>query len=63
MVGRLIRNIQEHDRLLEGLTSQYETCKIVYPGVTKGRIIPMAKPAASDKTAENTFRIQNCSGK
>lgn len=59
MVGRLIRNIQEHDRIVGGIDpASTERAEALYrPVLTKGRIIPMTATAAEvTKTAENTFR-------
>lgn len=59
MVGRLIRNIQEHDRIVGGIdsASTKRACELYTPVLTKGRIIPMTATAAEvTKTAENTFR-------
>jgi UDP-N-acetyl-D-mannosaminuronic acid dehydrogenase len=59
MVGRLIRNIREHDRIVGGI-DQASTMRAVelYGSVlTTGRIIQMTATAAeTTKTAENTFR-------
>ncbi len=59
MVGRLLRNIQEHDRIVGGIdeTSTRRAVELYRPVLTKGRIIPMSATAAEvTKTAENTFR-------
>ncbi|WP_209673820.1 nucleotide sugar dehydrogenase [Methanolinea mesophila] len=59
MVGRLIRNIQEHDRIVGGIdeTSTTRATELYSPLLTKGKIIPMTATAAEvTKTAENTFR-------
>lgn len=59
MVGRLIRNIQEHDRIVGGIdqASTDRARELYTPVLTKGRIIPMTATAAEvTKTAENTFR-------
>jgi UDP-N-acetyl-D-mannosaminuronic acid dehydrogenase len=59
MVGRLLRNIQEHDRIVGGIdeTSTRRAMELYGPVLTKGRIIPMSATAAEvTKTAENTFR-------
>jgi UDP-N-acetyl-D-mannosaminuronic acid dehydrogenase len=59
MVGRLIKNIQEHDRIVGGIdpASTDRACDLYTPVLTKGRIIPMTATAAEvTKTAENTFR-------
>jgi UDP-N-acetyl-D-mannosaminuronic acid dehydrogenase len=50
MVGRLIRNIREHDRTQRAV-------ELYSPVLTKGKIITMSATAAEvTKTAENTFR-------
>ena len=59
MVGRLIRNIREHDRIVGGIDdeSTRRATELYSPVLTKGRIIPMTATAAEvTKTAENTFR-------
>jgi UDP-N-acetyl-D-mannosaminuronic acid dehydrogenase len=59
MVGRLIRNIQEHDRVVGGIdNASTERAVELYSAVlTKGKVIPMSAMAAEvTKTAENTFR-------
>ncbi len=59
MVGRLLRNIQEHDRIVGGIddASTQRAVELYTPVLTKGRIIPMTATAAEvTKTAENTFR-------
>jgi UDP-N-acetyl-D-mannosaminuronic acid dehydrogenase len=59
MVGRLLRNIQEHDRIVGGIdeTSTRRAMELYGPVLTKGRLIPMSATAAEvTKTAENTFR-------
>jgi UDP-N-acetyl-D-mannosaminuronic acid dehydrogenase len=59
MVGRLLRNIREHDRIVGGIdeASTNRACELYGPVLTKGRIIPMMATAAEvTKTAENTFR-------
>jgi UDP-N-acetyl-D-mannosaminuronic acid dehydrogenase len=59
MVGRLIRNIQEHDRIVGGIDqpSTDRAVELYTPVLTSGRIIPMTATAAEvTKTAENTFR-------
>jgi len=59
MVGRLLKNIQEHDRIVGGID---EVCtkraiELYSPVLTKGKILPMTATAAEvTKTAENTFR-------
>jgi UDP-N-acetyl-D-mannosaminuronic acid dehydrogenase len=59
MVGRLIRNIREHDRIIGGIdsVSTLRAQELYTPVLTTGRIIPMTATAAEvTKTAENTFR-------
>ncbi|PWR73645.1 nucleotide sugar dehydrogenase [Methanospirillum stamsii] len=59
MVGRLIQNIQEHDRVVGGIDeiSTKRAIELYQPILTKGKIIPMSATAAEvTKTAENTFR-------
>lgn len=59
MVGRLIQNIQEHDRIIGGIddVSTRRAMELYAPVLTKGKIIPMTATAAEvTKTAENTFR-------
>ncbi len=59
MVGRLIQNIQEHDRIIGGIdeSSTLRAVELYKPVLTKGRVIPMSATAAEvTKTAENTFR-------
>jgi UDP-N-acetyl-D-mannosaminuronic acid dehydrogenase len=59
MVGRLLRNIREHDRIVGGINhaSTKRACGLYGPVLTKGRLIPMNATAAEvTKTAENTFR-------
>ncbi|OPX72379.1 MAG: UDP-N-acetyl-D-mannosamine dehydrogenase [Methanoregulaceae archaeon PtaB.Bin108] len=59
MVGRLIRNLREHDRIVGGIdnASTQRAIELYSPLLTKGRIIPMTATAAEvEKTAENTFR-------
>lgn len=59
MVGRLIRNIQEHDRIVGGINkeSTQRAVELYTPVLTIGKIIPMDSTAAEvTKTAENTFR-------
>jgi UDP-N-acetyl-D-mannosaminuronic acid dehydrogenase len=59
MVGRLLRNIREHDRIVGGIDeiSTGRAVELYAPILTKGRIIPMTAMAAEvTKTAENTFR-------
>ena len=59
MVGRLIRNIREHDRIVGGIdpVSTARATELYAPVLTLGRVIPMTATAAEvTKTAENTFR-------
>ncbi len=59
MVGRLLKNIQEHDRIVGGIddASTKRAVELYSPVLTKGQIIPMTAAAAEvTKTAENTFR-------
>lgn len=59
MVGRLLQNIQEHDRIVGGVNeiSTARAVELYSPVLTKGKIIPMTATAAEvTKTAENTFR-------
>lgn len=59
MVGRLLRNIQEHDRVVGGIddVSTKRAIELYSPVLTKGKVIPMtARAAEVTKTAENTFR-------
>jgi UDP-N-acetyl-D-mannosaminuronic acid dehydrogenase len=59
MVGRLIRNIQEHDRIIGGIdqASTKRAIELYSPLLTKGGFIPMTATAAEvEKTAENTLR-------
>ncbi|MEM0449081.1 MAG: nucleotide sugar dehydrogenase [Methanomassiliicoccales archaeon] len=59
MVGRLIRNIREHDRIVGGIdeVSTERAAELYAPVLTKGKIIKMTATAAEvTKTAENTFR-------
>jgi len=59
MVGRLLRNIREHDRIVGGIdpVSTKRAMELYSPVLTKGKIIPMtARAAEVTKTAENTFR-------
>jgi UDP-N-acetyl-D-mannosaminuronic acid dehydrogenase len=59
MVGRLLRNIREHDRIVGGIddVSTRRAMELYAPVLTKGTIIPMTAMAAEvTKTAENTFR-------
>ena len=59
MVGRLIRNIREHDRIVGGIdeVSMKRATELYSPVLTIGKVIPMSATAAEvTKTAENTFR-------
>ncbi|MDF1557424.1 MAG: nucleotide sugar dehydrogenase [ANME-2 cluster archaeon] len=59
MVGRLLRNIQEHDRIVGGIdqASTERAVELYAPVMTTGKVIPMTATAAEvTKTAENTFR-------
>jgi UDP-N-acetyl-D-mannosaminuronic acid dehydrogenase len=59
MVGRLLRNIREHDRIVGGIdeTSTRRAIELYSPVLTRGKVIPMTAMAAEvTKTAENTFR-------
>jgi UDP-N-acetyl-D-mannosaminuronic acid dehydrogenase len=59
MVGRLIQNIQEHDRIVGGINKEStdRAVELYRPVLTKGKIIAMDSTAAEvTKTAENTFR-------
>ncbi|VVB88489.1 UDP-N-acetyl-D-mannosamine dehydrogenase [uncultured archaeon] len=59
MVGRLLRNIREHDRIVGGIdkVSTERAIELYSPVLTEGKIIPMTATAAeTTKTAENTFR-------
>ena len=59
MPGRLLRNIQEHDRVLGGIddASTRRAAELYAPVLTMGKVIPMSATAAEvTKTAENTFR-------
>jgi UDP-N-acetyl-D-mannosaminuronic acid dehydrogenase len=59
MVGRLIRNIREHDRIVGGIddVSTKRAVELYSPVLTTGKIIPMTATAAEvTKTAENAFR-------
>jgi UDP-N-acetyl-D-mannosaminuronic acid dehydrogenase len=59
MVGRLLRNIQEHDRIVGGIdeASTKRASELYVTVLTTGKIIPMTATAAEvTKTAENTFR-------
>jgi UDP-N-acetyl-D-mannosaminuronic acid dehydrogenase len=59
MVGRLLRNIREHDRIVGGVdsVSTARAAELYSPVLTFGKVIPMSATAAEvTKTAENTFR-------
>jgi len=59
MVGRLIRNIREHDRIVGGIdaVSTWRAAELYRAVLTTGAVIPMTATAAEvTKTAENTFR-------
>ncbi|MDD4255380.1 MAG: nucleotide sugar dehydrogenase [Methanofollis sp.] len=59
MVGRLLKNIREHDRIVGGIddVSTKRAVELYSPVLTLGHIIPMTATAAEvTKTAENTFR-------
>ncbi|WML67757.1 MAG: UDP-N-acetyl-D-mannosamine dehydrogenase [Methanoregula sp. SKADARSKE-2] len=59
MVGRLLRNIREHDRIVGGIDgpSTERATELYSPVLTFGKVIPMSATAAEvTKTAENTFR-------
>jgi UDP-N-acetyl-D-mannosaminuronic acid dehydrogenase len=59
MVGRLIRNIREHDRVIGGLdpASTQRARELYTPVLAANRVIPMSALAAEvTKTAENAFR-------
>jgi UDP-N-acetyl-D-mannosaminuronic acid dehydrogenase len=59
MVGRLLRNIREHDRIVGGIdeASTQRAAELYTPVLTLGKVIPMTATAAEvTKTAENTFR-------
>ncbi len=59
MVGRLLRNIREHDRCVGGIdaVSTRRATELYTPVLTSGKVIPMTATAAEvTKTAENTFR-------
>ncbi|NOR48565.1 MAG: nucleotide sugar dehydrogenase, partial [Methanosarcinaceae archaeon] len=59
MVGRLLRNIQEHDRIIGGIddVSTQRAVELYTPVLTTGKSIPMSATAAEvTKTTENTFR-------
>ena len=59
MVGRLLRNIREHDRIVGGIDpcSTRRAEELYSPVLTTGKVIPMSATAAEvTKTTENTFR-------
>ena len=59
MVGRLIRNSREHDRIVGGIdaVSTRRATELYTAVLTTGKVIPMTATAAEvTKTAENTFR-------
>jgi UDP-N-acetyl-D-mannosaminuronic acid dehydrogenase len=59
MVGRLVRNIREHDRIIGGIdaASTRRAIELYTPLLTRGKVIPMTATAAEvEKTAENTLR-------
>ncbi|MDF1534510.1 MAG: nucleotide sugar dehydrogenase, partial [Methanosarcinaceae archaeon] len=59
MVGRLLRNIQEHDRIIGGIddVSTQRAVELYTPVLTTGKAISMSATAAEvTKTTENTFR-------
>jgi UDP-N-acetyl-D-mannosaminuronic acid dehydrogenase len=59
MVGRLLQNIREHDRIVGGIDDvcTKRAVELYAPVLTKGKVIPMTATAAEvTKTAENTFR-------
>lgn len=59
MVGRLLRNLREHDRIVGGIdpASTARAAQLYAPILTKGKVIPMDATAAEvEKTAENAFR-------
>ena len=59
MVGRLLRNIREHDRIVGGIdeASTKRAIELYTPVLTIGKVIPMSATAAEvTKTTENTFR-------
>lgn len=59
MVGRLLRNIREHDRCVGGIddASTKRASELYSRVLTTGKVIPMTATAAeATKTAENTFR-------
>jgi UDP-N-acetyl-D-mannosaminuronic acid dehydrogenase len=59
MVGRLVRNIREHDRVVGGIdpASTERAASLYRTVLTTGKILPMTAVAAEvTKTAENAFR-------
>lgn len=59
MVGRLLKNIREHDRIVGGIdpASTARATELYSPVLTIGHVIPMSATAAEvTKTSENTFR-------
>ncbi|MBN1167745.1 MAG: nucleotide sugar dehydrogenase [Methanospirillaceae archaeon] len=59
MVGRLLANIREHDRIVGGIdpVSTRRAIELYSPVLSTGSIIPMSATAAEvTKTAENTLR-------
>jgi len=59
MVGRLVRNIREHDRVVGGIdpASTTRASELYRAVLSTGQIIPMTTVAAEvTKTAENAFR-------
>ncbi|MDD1675018.1 MAG: nucleotide sugar dehydrogenase, partial [Methanomicrobiales archaeon] len=59
MVGRLLRNIREHDRIIGGIdaVSTQRAVELYSRVLSTGNVIPMTAMAAEvTKTAENTFR-------
>jgi len=59
MVGRLLKNIREHDRIVGGIdeASTKRAVELYSPVLTAGKVIPMSATAAEvTKTSENTFR-------
>ena len=59
MVGRLLKNIREHDRIVGGIDeiSTRRATELYSAILTLGKVIPMSATAAEvTKTTENTFR-------
>jgi UDP-N-acetyl-D-mannosaminuronic acid dehydrogenase len=59
MVGRLLRNLREHDRIVGGINdaSTRRAIGLYTPILTRGKVIPMSATAAEvTKTAENATR-------